>query len=103
MKVYKEHHIALTGISVYSVNARDGRAKEVREQVGRIVFANPHVMQMHGFYLNEEEKRIRCDVVVSFDAGDRYAVYCELVNKLKEAFPEYTLEVALDTDYSLES
>ena len=103
MKVYQEHHIALTGISVYSVNTRDGRAKEVREQVGKIVFANPHVMQMHGFYLNEEEKRIRCDVVVSFDAGDRYAVYCELVNKLKEAFPEYTLEVALDTDYSLES
>lgn len=103
MKVYKEHHIALTGISVYSVNTRDGRAKEVREQVGRIVFANPHVMQMHGFYLNEEEKRIRCDVVVSFDAGDRYAVYCELVKKLQEEFPEYTLEVALDTDYSLES
>ena len=103
MKVYMEHHIALTAIGVYSSNMQDGRAKEVREQVSQIVFADPYVLEMHGFYLDEKEKRIRCDLVISFDAKDRRAVYCDLLEKLQEAFPDYTLEVAMDTDFSLES
>ena len=103
LKVYREHHIVLTAIGIYSSNAGEGKAKEIRDQLAKIVFENPYILQMHGFYLDEEEKRIRCDMVISFDAKDRKAVYCELYEKLQKAFPEYTLEIAMDTDYSLES
>ena len=103
LKVYQEHNIVLSAIGIYSSNTGEGKAKEVREQVSKIVFQNPYILQMHGFYLDEEEKRIRCDLVISFDAKDRQAVYAELAGELQEAFPEYTLEIAMDTDYSLES
>ena len=103
VKVYQEHHIVLSAIGIYSSNAGEGKAKEIREQLAKIVFENPYILQMHGFYLDEDKKKIRCDLVISFDAKDRNAVYCELYQKLQEAFPEYTLEIAMDTDYSLES
>ena len=56
--------------------------------------------QLHGFYLNEDEKHIRFDLVISFDAKDRFAVYRETVQKVQEAYPDYSLEVVMDTDFS---
>ena len=55
---------------------------------------------MHGFYLIKDEKTIRFDIVVSFDAKDRRAVYSEVVADVQKAFPDYTLQVAMDMDFS---
>ena len=103
VKVYNEHGVVLTAIGIYSSNEQDGRAKEIRDRLAEIVYADPYVLQMHAFYLDEKEKRIRCDLVISFDAKDRHAVYEELVKKIQQAFPEYRLEIAMDLDYSVES
>ena len=65
--------------------------------------AEPHVLQMHGFYLDTTEKTIRFDIVVSFDAKDRRAVYQQVCKKVQAAYPDYTLQVAMDTDFSEES
>lgn len=102
VKVYQEHHIALTAIGIYSSNAEDEQTKAMRDKVAKIVFKNPYVLQMHGFFLDEEKKKIRYDLVISFDAKDRQAEYMALLQSVQEALPEYTLEVAMDTDFSLE-
>ena len=102
MAVYQQHQVILTAIGVYSVNTKDPETIEVREKVREIVFAHPHVIQMHGFYLIKEEKSLRFDIVVSFDAKDRRAVYTDVVNDVQKAFPDYTLQVAMDTDFAEE-
>ena len=102
VRVFQEHRIALTAIGIYSSNTEDEKTKTVREQVAKIVFSSPYVLQMHGFFLDEEKKKIRYDLVISFDAKDRQAEYLALLQKVQEAFPEYTLEAAMDTDFSLE-
>ena len=102
MAVYQQHQVILTAIGVYSVNTKDPETIEVREKVREIVFAHPHVIQMHGFYLIKEEKSMRFDIVVSFDAKDRRAVYTDVVNDVQKAFPDYTLQVAMDTDFAEE-
>ena len=75
---------------------------EAKKKVRDIVFSHPHVKQMHGFYLIKEEKSMRFDIVVSFDAKDRYAVYRDVLADVQKAFPEYQLQVALDTDFAEE-
>ncbi len=100
--VYKQHHVILTAVGVYSVNTRDEEVIETRERVREIVFAHPHVKQMHGFYLVKDERAMRFDIVVSFDAKDRGAVYAEVVSDVQNAFPNYTLQVAMDTDFAEE-
>ena len=55
---------------------------------------------MHGFYVNEEKKTLRFDMVVSFDAPDRRAVYAAVCGRVAQAFPGYALQIAMDTDFS---
>ena len=103
VEVYQKHNVLLTAIGVYSVNTKDPEAAAAREEVSRIVLAHPHVLQMHAFYLDRAEKSLRFDIVVSFDAKDRGQVYREVCEKVQQVYPDYTLQVAMDTDFSEES
>lgn len=102
IKIYQEHNVILTAIGVYSYNTKDPEAVEARLKVAEIVLNIPHVIQMHGFYLDKVEKTVRFDFVVSFDAKDRNEVYKEVCAKVHSEFPDYTLQIAMDTDFSEE-
>lgn len=102
MKVFKEHRVILTAIGVYSVNTTDEAVIQAKRRVEAIVLAHEHVRQMHGFYLLKDQKTMRFDIVISFDATDRRAVYAEVVADVKRAFPDYELQVAMDTDFTEE-
>ena len=102
MKVYREHKVALTAIGVYSVNTRDAEVIEMKRRVRDIVFSHPEVKQIHGFYLVKEDKAMRFDIVVSLAAKDRRAVYKAAVADVQKEFPDYTLHVAMDTDFAEE-
>ena len=102
LKVLREHHVILTAVGVYSVNTRDEEVIRAKARVEEIVFSHEFVRQMHGFYLTKEEKAMRFDIVISFDAKDRRAVYAAVVADVQKAFPEYQLQVAMDTDFAEE-
>ena len=103
LDVYHKHNVILTAIGVYSLNTKDPEAAAARAKVSQIACSTPHVLQMHGFYLDKAEKTMRFDIVVSFDAEDRRQVYREVCEKIRKEYPEYTLQAAMDTDFSEES
>lgn len=98
-EVFKEHRVILTAIGVYSVNTKDEENIRIREKVREIALSHEHVRQIHGFYLDQDEKTMRFDVVISFNAGDRREVYTEVVADVQQAFPDYQLQIAMDTDF----
>lgn len=100
--VYQKHDVILTAIGVYSVNTKDPEAVEARDKVTEIVMSHEHILQIHGFYFDKPGKMIRFDIVVSFDAPDRRQVYREVCEAVQEAYPDYTLQVTMDTDFSEE-
>ena len=100
MDVYKKHNIVLTAVGVYSYNTQDPEAAKIREQVADIVKAHPHVIQMHGFYVDRVEKTMRFDVVISFDSKDRRQEYQKICEEVSKEYPDYTLQVTMDTDFS---
>ena len=100
LDVYRAHAVILTAIGVYSQNTKDPEAAAAREKVAQIVTAVPHVLQIHGFYLDTVNKTLRFDVVVSFDAQDRSAVYREVCERAQELYPDFALQVVMDTDFS---
>ena len=57
---------------------------------------------MHGFYLTRETNNIRFDVVISFDASNRRDTYKQIIDDVQKAFPDYQLQITLDTDFSEE-
>ena len=100
MKVLGEHHVILTAIGVYSVNTKDEEVIRAKKQVEEIVFSHEHVRQMHGFYLLKDQKTMRFDIVISFDAKNRRDVCNEVIADVQKAFPDYELQVVMDTDFS---
>ncbi len=102
MKVLHEHHVILTAVGVYSVNTKDADVIAAEKSVREIALSHEHVRQIHGFYLLKEQKSMRFDIVVSFDAADRRAVYREVVADVQKAFPDYELQVIMDTDFAEE-
>ena len=101
-KVYEEHQVILTAVGVYSVNTGENEAARMRDRIYEEVRAHQYVNQVHGFYVNEEKKTIRFDVVVSFDAPDRRKVWMDVCEMVQKMYPDYTLMVAMDSDFSEE-
>ena len=102
LSVYHKHNVILTGVGIYSINTKDADVAEIRERVLQIVTANAYVLEMHGFYVDKTRKTIRFDVVISFDAKDRELVHREIKEKVQAEYPDYSLEITLDTDFSEE-
>ena len=100
VKVYEEHKVILTAIGVYSVNTKDAEIIETYKKVKDLVLSHEYVRQIHGFYMDKEKKTLRFDIVVSFDAEDRGAVYGKVMEAVGKEYPEYELQVAMDTDFS---
>ena len=95
-RVYRETGVILTGVGVYSRNT-DAKAERIRRDIEKIVMAHEWALQMHGFYIDEERKIIRFDVVMSFDVSHSEGIktICE---EVKEIYPEYDLVIVPDID-----
>lgn len=102
VKVYEEYRVILTAIGVYSVNTKDEYIIEAKKRVTEIAFSHPHVLQMHGFYMDKEKKTMRFDLVLSFDSPDRTKAFKDIHDDVQKEYPDYTLQMAMDTDFSEE-
>lgn len=98
--VYKTHGVLLTAVGIYSINTQDKAAAEAREKISAIVRANPQVLQMHGFYFDAAEKNLRFDLVIDFKAPDRRQVFRDVCAAVRQLYPDYTLQAAVDMDFS---
>lgn len=92
--------IYMSAIGVYSVNTTDDKIIEIRENVKKIALDFDYVNQLHGFYINQEQKEMRFDLVISFGTKDRRKVHDDVVAEIQKAYPEYKVEAGMDTDYN---
>ena len=98
-RIYKETAVILTGVGVYSYNTKNDQAAEIRSNVQKIVTSHDYVLQMHGFYLDIQNKKMRFDVVLTFVVSFKEAV--ETIKKeVKQAYPEYEVTISTDVDVS---
>ena len=98
-EVYRETGVLLTGVGVYSYNTTQDEAARIRTRVTEIVLAHEWALQVHGFFLQPEEKKMRFDVVFSFDipAHEGLAIIQE---EIQCEFPDYEILIAPDVDVS---
>ena len=99
-KVYADTGIILTAIGLYSRNSSNEKLMKLRNDITELVVDHKHIKQLHGFYVDEENKRITFDVVVDFEEQDREGLVEHIKNDVKNALPEYEIFVAVDSDIS---
>ncbi len=96
--IYDEYGIVLT-LGVYALNDSEEIAK-LKEKIEDITKEYDEILGMHGFYINEQIKRMSFDIVIDFKCKNPEAVKNEIKKKLKEKYPEYRTHVQIDTDVS---
>ena len=94
-KIYSEYSIPLT-IGIY---ARNDKYNFIRYDLEEIVSQYSEVLQIHGFYVYEDQKLVTFDIIVDFDA-DRERIKSEITSSLKEKYPEFDYLIIDDYDIS---
>lgn len=98
--IMKKYDVILHTIGVYSINTEDKDVIKARDEITKIVFAHEGILEMHGFYLDEEEKSISFDIIIDFKIKNREEVYKEICEEVKNKYPDYKFNIALDIDIS---
>ena len=98
-QVYGETGVILVGVGVYSCNTKDNEAARIAEDVRSKVLAHEWAVQVHGFHVDVPEKKMRLDVVMSFDIRPKEGVEI-LRREIAEAYPDYDLLIIPDVDVS---
>ena len=96
-RVFNETGVVLTAIGVYSRNIGEGESARIFEDVKKLVMAHEWVLQIHGFYLDSEEKTMHFDVVLSFDIEPKEGLSV-LYSEIGSVYPEYTVTIVPDVD-----
>ena len=91
--------VIISAVGIYSRNTSE-EVSDMRERVRRIVMSHDHVLQLHGFHVDERSHLLTFDVIIAFEAPDRAGEYQQIVHEVQEAFPDYRVQVALDADVS---
>jgi hypothetical protein len=62
--------------------------------------SHDHVLEMHGFYVNEEEHSIQFDIIIDFKEKDRQALFNHIHDDIAKMYPDYKLYMVMDADIS---
>ena len=101
-RVAARHRVILTAVGIHAVLTDDPDSLAAEKTVREIVFRHSHISQIHGFHYLKDQKIIRFDMVVSFYADDRRLLHEHVVSDVQKAFPDFTLQIAMDTDFAEE-
>lgn len=98
--VYRKFGIAIATVGVYSMNTSDDKVLEIKSDITRLVMSEEFVLQMHGFYIDEDKSLMIFDIIVDFKAPDRTVVHDNIIKKIKDRYPDYEVRITLDLDVS---
>ena len=98
-KIYAETGVILTGVGVYSYNTGDNEAAGIRNRVMETVMSHDWALQLHGFFVDMENKEMRFDVVMSFEIDRQEGVEI-LTEEIRKLYPDFHVSIVSDVDIS---
>ena len=98
--ILEKYGVILHTIGIYSINTKDKKILKIQKEIQDIVFSHKGILQMHGFYFDEEDKSISFDIIIDFDVDSREEVYAKIYDEVKEKYPDYKIIITLDVDMS---
>lgn len=99
-KIMEKYGVMLHTIGVYSVNTKDQKIIKIQREIRDIVFSHKGILQMHGFYFDEDDKSISFDIIIDFNIKNREQVYKDIYDEIKEKYKDYKISITLDVDIS---
>ena len=97
-KVFEKNKIIIAGISIYSKNVSNQLVDDIHNNIRKIVLSYDYVIQMHGFFINEKDKKIRFDVVIDFECENREKLKNDITEKILNNYPDFDIKITIDND-----
>ena len=99
-RIAEKFGVVLHTVGVYSINTKDQKILKRQKEIHDIVFSHKGILQMHGFYFNEEDKVISFDIIIDFKIKNREEEYQKIYKEIQENYKDYTISITLDADMS---
>ncbi len=84
-------------VGVYAANTT-GAFAPMRADLEALAKEDPKILQVHGFYVDDQTKTVYFDMMIDFHADDD-AIRTQVTDAMKKKYPAYTYNVVVDTDY----
>lgn len=97
--IYKEFGIILI-LGIYATNESDEVAVKIEHDLKDIIAEYKEITQLHGFYVDQDKKKINFDIIIDFSAENPKKIKDEVVAKIQEKYPDYKYYVVIDGDFS---
>ena len=97
--IYTNYNIILT-VGIYASNTADGLYAQMKSNLSELIQNYPEIMQMHGFYADEEKKYVSFDLIIDFKSDRKQQIRDEILLGMSDKYPEYQFYAILDNDYS---
>ena len=100
LEIYYRYRIELTAVGEYPINRRNREIIDTKDEIKEIISSHEYIIGLHGLYVDEADKEIRFDVIISLDAKDSLKVLKDVVTDVKNHFPDYNIEAFPNIDYT---
>lgn len=97
-KVYEKHHIILAAVGIYAQNKKNPDIENVRNIIKNLAEEHTGVIQIHGFYMDPVQKKMRFDIIIDFAIKDRQSLYEHIYKDVQNEYPGYDIKITLDSD-----
>ena len=97
--IYKEFGIVLI-LGIYATNESDEYAVEIENDLKKIISDYTEIIQLHGFYVDNENKTINFDIIIDFSADNPKKIKDEVKQRISEIYPEYEYYIVIDKDFA---
>lgn len=98
IEIYNKYGIILT-LGIYASN-NTMEYKEIKSYISKLLKKYPTIIQMHGFYVDEEYRQISFDVIFDFSENNPEKCAEEIKLNLQKKYPEFAFSIILDADVS---
>lgn len=98
-QIFDKHGIILT-VGVYSLATGDNRRADLQKKVLQTLAAKKEIVQVHGFYYNENDRRLSVDVVPDITVHDDAVLIAQLTADIQPIVPDMTVTIIVDHNYS---
>lgn len=96
-----KYNVTLT-VGIYAENSRTKAHQAMRQRLADIVKTQPAIIDVHGFYVDDQQKLVTFDLVLDYFYRDKLKLKNRIIRDFRRTYPAYRCRVTLDLDTDLD-
>ena len=87
--------LTLTAVGISGTDANSPDADRMWDEILSVIRKHKNILRAYSFAVDYDERQISFSIVPDPDAPDKYAVQQDLLNELKDHFPDMTINIQI--------